>query len=120
VILADTSIWIGYFRINDAVLAALLNRNEILMHDFIIGELALGDLRQREVILDDLRNLPRAAHATDFEVMHSIERENLSGLGIGYIDAHLLAAARLTPDCLLWTRDKRLRHAARRLALEAD
>ena len=107
-ILADTSIWIDHFRQGDAVLAKLLQARAIVMHPFIIGELALGNLRQRDDILNDLQDLPRAKVATDAEVLHFIAQHALFGLRIGYIDAHLLAAARLTPDCLLWTRDKRL------------
>lgn len=118
-ILADTSVWIDHLRHGDAVLATLLGSGRVLMHPFVIGELALGNLRQRDPILRDLRNLPQAVCASDPEVSHFIERATLYGLGIGYIDAHLLAAARLTPGGSLWTRDKRLRRAAERLGLSA-
>jgi predicted nucleic acid-binding protein len=116
-ILADTSIWIDHFRHGDAVLAELLYTRNIVMHPFIIGELALGNLRQRDDILNDLQDLPRAQVANDAEVLHFIAQHALFGLGIGYIDAHLLAAARLTSNCLLWTRDKRLRGIAERMRL---
>lgn len=119
-ILADTSIWIDHFRQGDPVLAELLQAQEIVTHPFVIGELALGNLRQREPVLSDLQNLPQARAAMDSEVLRFIGEHNLPGSGIGYIDAHLLAAARLTPGCLLWTRDRRLRETANRLALGAS
>ena len=119
-ILADTSIWIDHFRSNDAVLSDLLQGQRIVMHPFIIGELALGNLRQRNEILDALQDLPQARVATDPEVLHFITQNALFGIGIGYIDAHLLAAARLTPGCLLWTRDKRLHNIAERFGLGAN
>ena len=116
-ILADTLIWIDHFRHGDVVLAELLQAQAVLMHPFIIGELALGALRQRDAILDDLRALPRAQIATDGEVLRFITQHTLSGQGIGYVDAHLLAATRLTPNCRLWTRDKRLHTVATLLAM---
>lgn len=116
-ILADSSVWIDHFRQGDRALAELLETQAIVIHPFVIGELALGNLRQREMILDDLRALPQAQVATDPEVLDFIARHGLAGQGIGHIDAHLLAASRLTPDCLLWTRDKRLRAVAERMAL---
>ncbi len=119
-ILADTSIWIDHFRSNDTTLATLLEQGLILVHTFVLGELALGDLRQRSLILPALSRLLHATLATDDEVMHLIDRERLFATGIGYIDAHLLAATRLTPHAALWTRDKRLRAAAERLSLAAS
>ena len=118
--LADTSVWIDHLRSDDKTLARLLDAGMILIHPFIIGEVALGNLRQRDVILDAMRNLPRTAVATDEEVLHMISRDTLFGLGIGYIDAHLLAAVRLTSGSSLWTRDKRLRAVAERLRLAAS
>lgn len=118
-ILVDTSVWIDHLRGGDELLAKLLDDDEVLAHPFIIGELALGNLRQRESILADLLELPQAFVAADDEVLHFIQREGLSGIGIGYLDAHLLAATRLTPGAWLWTRDKRLSAAAERLSLAA-
>jgi predicted nucleic acid-binding protein len=114
-ILVDTSVWVEHLRNSDAGLAGLLDANRVLIHPFVIGELALGRLRQRKMILGSLSNLPQAQTAADAEVLRFIEAAQLHGLGIGYIDAHLLASARLTPDCGLWTHDKRLRAAAERL-----
>jgi predicted nucleic acid-binding protein len=116
-ILVDTSVWIDHFRRVDDRLAELLDRNQVLMHPFVTGELAMGNLRLRDVILQDLRDLPPAAIAAEDEVLRMIGQERLYGLGLGYVDAHLLASARLTPDALLWTRDRRLAVAAERLSL---
>nr|WP_294522920.1 PIN domain-containing protein [uncultured Rhodopila sp.] len=118
-ILADTSVWIDHLRQGDAVLADMLEHARILTHPFVIGELATGNLRQREVILHALRGLPRAVVAQDAEVLDFIERETLSGSGLGYIDIHLLASVRLSPGALLFTRDRRLHTAATRMSVAA-
>lgn len=110
-ILVDTSVWIDHLRHTDERLADLLVRGQVLVHPFVTGEIALGSLRQRSLILSLLQELPAAVAATDDEVLQLIEHGPLAGLGIGYIDAHLLAATRLTPAARLWTRDKRLRAA---------
>jgi hypothetical protein len=120
VILVDTSVWVDHLRAGDEALAGLLGDSEVLAHPFVIGELALGRLRQPELVLGALQDLPQAEVATDREVLHFIDRHALSGLGIGYVDAHLLAATRLTKGASLWTRDKRLLAAAQRLGLAAQ
>jgi predicted nucleic acid-binding protein len=117
VILADTSVWVDHLAGRNRELAALLDAGMVLAHPFVIGELALGELRQRVLVLDALLNLPRAAVATETEVLHFIERQRLFGRGIGYVDVHLLAAVRLTPGAALWTRDRRLHGAAEQLGL---
>lgn len=114
-ILVDSSIWIDYLRSGDIILARLLEESSVLTHPFILGELALGNLRQREQILDDLLALPEILPATDDEVMHFINTNRLYGRGIGYIDAHLLASVRLVPGSRIWTRDKRLDALAREM-----
>jgi predicted nucleic acid-binding protein len=119
VILVDTSIWVDHLRVGDERLAALLDGGEVLAHPFVIGELALGNLRQRNVFLSELLRLPQADVVSDEEVLGLIDREKLFGRGIGYIDAHLLAAARLTADTRLWTRDRTLNMAAAQLGLAA-
>jgi predicted nucleic acid-binding protein len=119
VILVDTSVWIDHFRRRDAGLVALLERSYVVMHPFVIGELALGTLRQRDVVIEALRDLPRVRMAGDDEVLLFIDRHDLAGKGIGYVDAHLLAAARLTPGTLVWTRDRRLHDTAGQLAYRA-
>jgi predicted nucleic acid-binding protein len=117
VILADTSVWVDHLRVGDTALAGLLDAGMVLAHPFVIGELALGNLRQREIVLKALADLPHASVATDAEVLHFIERYALSGRGIGYIDAHLLASVKLTAGAELLTHDKRLRGLAVQLGL---
>lgn len=121
-ILVDTSVWVDHFRNGERRLADLLDRGEVLSHPWVIGELALGHLRGRTEILRLLGQLPPATIATTAELLELIERHELFGLGIGYVDAQLLAATRLTVDARLWTRDRRLRSAAVRLgvAYEAE
>jgi predicted nucleic acid-binding protein len=116
-ILIDTSVWVDHLRARDATLSALLCGGQVLGHPFVTGELALGNLQQRALILSALRELPQATVASDEEVLHFIDRQALFGLGIGYIDAHLLAAVGLTPDAQLWTRDRRLQAVATQLGL---
>lgn len=116
-ILVDTSIWIDHLRQRDAKLSKLLDQCQTCVHPFVTGELALGNLRNRDTILDALRNLPQAPVATEDEVLRFIREHCLHGIGIGYIDAHLLAATRLMPGTSLWTRDRRLLAAATRLGL---
>lgn len=118
-ILVDTSVWINHLRHVDSALVNLLNTGRVLAHPFVIGELALGNLRQRDVILDTLNNMPRAKIATDEEVLAFINQSKLYGLGVGYIDAHLLTSVRLTPNTLLWTHDKCLSVAANQFGLLA-
>ena len=107
-ILVDTSVWVDHLRASDERLVGLLEAGMVLAHPFVIGELALGNLSDRETLLSALSDLPRAIHAADPEVLHFIDRHKLFGRSIGYIDAHLLAAVRLTAGAALWTRDKRL------------
>jgi len=120
VILVDTSVWISHFRDADVVLMSLLNADEVLTHPFVIGEIALGNLHGRNSVLADLHDLPKAISANNEEAMSLIEGEQLFGLGIGYIDLHLLAATRLTPGARLWTRDKRQAEIATRLGIAAS
>ncbi|HXE24533.1 MAG TPA: VapC toxin family PIN domain ribonuclease, partial [Roseiarcus sp.] len=97
----------------------LLERGAALTHPFVIGELALGNLRQRELILRMLSRLPGASVATDAEVLRFVERHALFGRGVGCVDVHLLAAVRLTAGSQLWTFDKRLNDVAVQLGLAA-
>jgi len=120
VILADTSVWIDHLRGGDGKLERALVAGSILIHPFVIGEISLGHLRQRKRILEDLRALPMAIVASDDEVVGLIDRAKLFGRGIGYIDAHLLAATRLSENAALWTYDGSLREAARHLGLAYD
>jgi len=106
-------------RIIDERLAALLQEGEVLGHPFVIGEIALGNLRRRDAVLRDLLKLPQAAVASNGEILRLINRQPLFGRGIGYVDAHLLAAVRLTIDASLWTYDRRLQEIAAELGLAA-
>lgn len=115
-ILVDTSIWVDHLRRSDANLIMLLEQNQVLLHPFVIGELALGNLPQRKKVLDSLQDLPLATQASDAEMFDFINQYSLFGLGIGYVDVHLLASARLN-GVMLWTRDKRLCEAAIKLGL---
>ena len=118
-ILVDTSVWVDHLRQGERALADLLEAGMVLAHPFVIGELALGELRERELVLGALQGLPRARAASDGEVLHFIARHTLFGIGIGYVDAHLLAAVRLTPGSALWTRDRRLDRIAKQTGLAA-
>lgn len=118
-ILVDTSVWIDHLRQGDEDLARLLNAGQVLAHPFVIGELALGNLQKRDTVLNALTGLPQTSVATDEEVMCFITQHALFGMGIGYVDAHLLAAVRLSHGAMLWTRDRRLLGAAVRLGLSA-
>ena len=116
-ILVDTSVWVDHLRASDEMLVGLLSAGLVLSHPFVIGELALGNLGQRETVLSALSDLPRATVATDLEVLHFIDRHALFGRGVGYIDIHLLAAVRLTAGAELWTRGNRLHGVAASLGL---
>ena len=115
-ILADTSIWIDHLRRNNRVFAELLRANSILCHPFVIGEVALGHLAPRGVLVD-LQDLPRCTMASDSEVLELSERHSLYGRGIGYVDVHLLASIRMRPGTALWTLDKRLNRVAEHLGV---
>ncbi len=88
------------------------------MHDFVLGELALGNLGRRSVTLRVLHALPKSEQATTREVLRLVEANALFGRGVGWVDCHLLAAVRMQPDLSLWTRDKRLFAAAQDLNLD--
>jgi predicted nucleic acid-binding protein len=115
-ILIDTSVWVQHLRGGLERAAMLLDEGDVLGHPFVIGELAMGNLRDRKTFLRSMMRLPQAIRADDDEVLGFIERYGLAGLGVGYLDAHLLASARLS-DASLWTLDRRLAGVADRLDL---
>lgn len=116
-ILADTSVWIGHLRKGAPALAAGLDEGRVLMHPFVLGELACGNLANRREVLRLLGDLPMAASASDAEALAFIEHHALMGRGIGYIDVHLLASAALAAPARLWTRERRLAEVAAGLEL---
>lgn len=112
-VLADTSVWVHHFRKGDARLAALLERGEVAVHPFVLGELACGGLARRSETLGHLRTLPHVERVDDAEAMRFLESARLWGSGLGWIDVHLLAAARLS-GVTLWSLDAALARAAGR------
>jgi predicted nucleic acid-binding protein len=114
--LVDTSVWVDHFKGGDEGLKNLLLNSEVVIHPFVVGELSLGRMRNRSVIMNLLANLPEVQLADHREVIHLVEIRRLAGSGIGWIDAHLLAAA-LLAGVNLMTRDKALMKAARQLGL---
>jgi predicted nucleic acid-binding protein len=119
VILADTSVWVDHLRRSNPLLVEALEAGQILIHPFVIGELALGHLEPRASVLRDLQELAESVVASHMEILEFIDRERLHGFGIGYVDVHLLASARLTVGASLWTRDRRLHRVAEELRLTA-
>ena len=114
-ILVDTSVWIDHFRHGDVELRRIIEDDRLLCHPFVIGELALGSLRERDAVIAFLaaqREAPVAAH---FEVMTVIDQYAIFSMGIGYTDAHLLASVLLDRRASLWTRDRRLMGAAQKV-----
>ena len=115
-ILIDTPIWVDHLRKGNNLLSRLLEQNLVLTHRFVIGELACGSILNRHEILQLLESLPCIGMARHAEVLQLIEVEILYGQGIGWIDAHLLASARLA-DSFLYTSDKKLRLVAKSLGI---
>ncbi len=118
--LADSGVWIDHLRTGDAALQKALMAGRILGHPFVIGEVAMGSLKDRDGVLGLLGRLPRAKTARDAEVLDLVERRALFSRGLGWVDAHLLASTLLTPDARLWTRDRRLSEAAERLGIAGE
>ena len=118
-ILVDTPIWIDHFRSANATLTMLLERQRVLMHPLVLGELAMSNLQQRATILDALGDLPGSAVAEDHEVLGFVERFKIFGRGVSIGEAHLLASAKLA-SARFWTRDKRLQSVAWALGLASD
>ena len=107
-ILVDTSVWVDHLRMGTPSLATALEEGRVLIHPFVLGELACGNLKNRSQVLQLLGDLPAAPTATDPEALRFIEDRGLMGRGIGYIDVHLVASVLLSGAAQLWTRDKRL------------
>lgn len=118
-ILVDTSIWVDHLRSGVPQLTAALQAGEVFIHPWVIGELACGNLRDRGRVLQLLQGLPAARVATPAEVLALIEQHQLMGRGIGFVDAQLLASAKLT-HCTLWTQDRRLADLAQALGVSPN
>ena len=115
-ILVDTSVWIDHLRLGSERLKSLLQDDQVLCHPFVIGELACGNLHNRNEIIHLLEALPGAPVADHSEVLHLINAQRLYGRGLGWIDAHLLTSA-LLAGCELWTLDRLLHTLADRVDL---
>ena len=118
-ILVDTSVWIDHLDHSEPIMVDLLLHDRVRIHPYVIGEISLGSLRDRATVLQALNDLPRVPVATPDEVFYLIEKQQLFSRGIGYVDASLLASAKLQPGVAIWTRDKRLKKIAEELALSA-
>jgi predicted nucleic acid-binding protein len=118
-ILADTSVWIDYLRADLPELAERLRRSIVVMHPFVVGELACGNFSNRDAIFELFQQLRSVTVAEHDEVLSFIRTRELYGRGIGYVDAHLLAAA-VIEGCQIWTRDKRLHALAATLGVAVN
>ncbi|MBI4397842.1 MAG: type II toxin-antitoxin system VapC family toxin [Candidatus Omnitrophica bacterium] len=112
-VLVDTSIWISHFGQENSQLIDLLSNSQVLCHDFVLGELALGHFQNKK-ILPLLQTLPKAPLVKQDEILYFIQKHELTGSGIGFVDVHLLASSQLY-SCLLWTQDSKLRQTASKL-----
>lgn len=111
--LVDTSVWVDHLRNGSARLRVLLDAGEVLVHPFVVGELACGNLANRREVLELLDALPRVVEAAHAEALQLLDHQRLHGRGLGWVDVHLLASALLT-RARLWTLDARLARAAQR------
>jgi predicted nucleic acid-binding protein len=117
VILVDTAIWINHLRTPSKLLGQLLELEQVLIHPFVVGELACGNLANRKEIISLLHSLPFAPKADDDEILFFVERHKLMGRGLGLVDVHLLASTTIGGGSI-WTADNKLRLAARNLGIE--
>jgi len=115
-VFVDTSVWVDHLRRGEPLLQDFLSAGQVATHPFVIGELACGNLSNRDEILTLLSELPRVTIATHEEVLHLIDRHRLNGKGLGWIDLNLLASA-LISRIPLWTKDRRLASVARTLGI---
>ena len=116
-ILADTSIWVDHLRGRNPEMERLLGGGQIVMHPFIVAEISLGSLHNRQKRLNDLEALLEVTVATLSEVRHMIESHSLYSKGIGLTGAHLIASCLITPGTQLWTRDGAMKRVAAALGI---
>ena len=119
-VLVDTNIWVDHLRKTEPVLVDLLERDQVCVHQSVITELALGNLKNRSIFLKALERLMIVRNVDDQGVRHLVEERHLWGRGISAVDAALLASVVVTSGVSLWTRDKRLRQAARDVGVLAE
>lgn len=116
-ILVDTSVWVDHLRQGNPLLVEFLDKSDVLMHPWVVGELALGNIRNRVEVLQLLAALLQIAVVNHSDVLQFISDERIYGLGVGLVDAQLLASARTTPGTAIWTRDRQLAGIAGRLGV---
>ena len=119
-IVVDSAVWIDHYHHGSEQLTELMAFKAALMHPFVLGEIALGTLRDRAAFLDSATDLPLPPIAEPQEVLNLIASAALHGTGIGYVDAHLVAATMLIENGALWTTDRRLNAVARRIGIAFD
>jgi len=113
-ILVDTSVWVDHLRNPETTLEQLIRANLVIGHPYVTGEVAVGDIRDWHETVTGLQELRQAQIATETEFLALVAQEKLAATGLGFVDIHILASCRITPDTKLWSRDKRLaRHADR-------
>lgn len=119
-ILLDTTIWVDHLRNSDPTVVSMLQAQAIVMHSAVLGEILLGNFRDRRAVFSALKEVPRIQGATDDDVIRLLDLHQLFGSGVGFVDAHLVAACLLTGKTYLWTRDRRLEAVASRLGISAN
>jgi predicted nucleic acid-binding protein len=117
IVIVDTSVWIDHLRASDPILADMIRQRLVRLHPFVLAEIALGNPPNRARLLHNLAGLRPAQVATQDEMLTLLDSEAIYGKGLGFVDAHLLASARLEPGSSVWTRDKRLGVVAGNLGL---
>lgn len=116
-VLVDTSVWVNHLRTGNPRLAVLLGQARVLIHPWVLGELALGGVTRNLEVSGLLGALPRAPLVSESELLGFIAARSLHGRGMGYVDAQLLASVSLAPGSTLWSVDKELRAAATKLGI---
>jgi hypothetical protein len=116
-IIVDTSVWAGHLRRHEPRLAEYIIKGRVLVHPFVLGEVAMGSMPDWDRVIVALRALPAVAVVGEEKWLSTVRELNLQGSGLGFVDTHLLAAARETPAARLWTRDKKFQSVAAELDL---
>jgi hypothetical protein len=117
-ILVDTAIWIDHLHKAEPRLVELLGMDQVGCHPLVVQEIALGSIRQRDVVLGLLSNLYQFPTVAHHEVLHLVDQRRLWGRGLSGVDVNLMAAVAVVPGARLWTRDKRLMSACSQAGVE--